>query len=171
MRSAMRCSSPVKLCTLIIRLAVSTSRSRSTWTAVIRAPSWRSLPEMRQDLLAEEPDLLVPVLAPQLEHHVRASRTTVLLDGRDAVVRRTGDGLALVEQRVRHLRFRGEPAALLHRLGDRADLILLDAGEVEQGVGRALDVLHLVGEIHAGDLARAVAPPHAIGRVDRRDHR
>ena len=42
-------------------------------------------------------------------------------------------------------------------------------GEVEQRVGGALDVLHLVREIHAGDLARAVAARVAIGLVDRRD--
>ena len=41
--------------------------------------------------------------------------------------------------------------------------------EVEQRVGRALDVLHLVGEVHPGDLARAVAARVAIGRVDRGD--
>ena len=41
------------------------------------------------------------------------------------------------------------------------DLVLLDLGEVEQRVGRALDVLDLVREVHAGDLARAVA---AAGR-------
>ena len=36
------------------------------------------------------------------------------------------------------------------------DLVLLDAGQVEERVGGPLDVLHLVCEIHAGDLARAV---------------
>ena len=80
-----------------------------------------------------------------------------------------GDRPALVEQRVRDLRLRGEPAALLHRLGDGADLVLLDPGEVEQRVGGALDVLHLVREVHAGDLARAVAARVAVGRVDRGD--
>src|SRR5438132_529151 len=59
----------------------------------------------------------------------------------------------------------------LMRLGDGPDLVLLDAGEVEQRVGRALNVLHLVREIHAGDLARPVATLVAIGRVDRRDDR
>ena len=84
---------------------------------------------------------------------------------------RAGDRLALVEQRVRDLRLRGQPAAALHRLGDGADLVLLDAGEVEQRVGGALDVLHLVRQVHPGDLARAVAARVAVGLVDRRDDR
>ena len=44
-------------------------------------------------------------------------------------------------------------------------------GELEQRVGRALDVLELVGEVHAGDLARAVAPGVAVAGVDRGDDR
>ena len=84
---------------------------------------------------------------------------------------RAGDRLALVEERVGDLRLRREPAALLHRLGDGADLVLLDAREIEQRVGGSLDVLHLVREIHAGDLAGAVAAFVAIRRVDRRDDR
>ena len=63
-------------------------------------------------------------VAPELEHHVRAAGVAVLLDRGDAVGRRAGDRLALVEDLVRHLRLRREPAALLHRLGDRADLVL-----------------------------------------------
>ena len=84
---------------------------------------------------------------------------------------RSRDGLALVEQRVGHLRLRGEAAALLHRLGDGADLVLVDLGQVEEDVGGALDVLHLVGEVHAADLAGAVAAGVAVGRVDRGEDR
>ena len=45
-----------------------------------RARPPRSCPHVRQHLLAEEPDLLVPVRAPELEHHVRAAGVAVLLD-------------------------------------------------------------------------------------------
>ena len=109
--------------------------------------------------------------APELEHDVGAAGIAVLLDRLDAVARRSRDGLALVEERVGHLRLRGEAAALLHRLGDGADLVLVDLREVEEDVGGALDVLHLVGEVHAADLAGAVAAGVAIGRVDRGEDR
>src|SRR3954447_17078247 len=115
-----------------------------------------SATELREHLLAEEPNLLLPVLAPELQHDVAAAGVAVLLDRRDAIVGSTRDRLALVEDRISDLRLRGEAPALLHRLGDRPDLVLLEAGEVEQRVGRALDVLQLVREIHAGDLTRAV---------------
>ena len=42
--------------------------------------------------------------------------------------------------------------------------------QLEQHVGRALDVLDLVGEVHAGDLARALAALGAVV-VDRGDDR
>src|SRR6266508_2772284 len=125
--------------------------------------------EMRQHLLAEELDLLVPAISPELEHHVRAPGAAVLLDRSDAVVGRPGDRLALVEDLVRHLPFSGEAPALLHRLGDRTDLFLRQPGKVEQRVRRALDVLHLVGEVHACDLACAVAADVTVALVDRRD--
>src|SRR5581483_10550871 len=127
--------------------------------------------ELREHLLAEEADLLVPVRAPQLQHDVRAAGVAILLDRLDALCRRPRDRPALVEQRIRDLRLRGEPATLLHRLRDRADLVLLDAGELEQRVRRALDVLHLVREVHPRDLAGAVAAGSAVGVVDRRDDR
>ena len=109
--------------------------------------------------------------APELEHHVGAAGVAVLLDRLDAVGRRARDRAALVEERVRDLGLRREPPALLHRLGHGPDLVLLDPGEVEQRVGGALDVLHLVREVHAGDLARAVAAGVAVGLVDRGDDR
>src|SRR2546421_3050145 len=138
-RSPIACSSPVGLGTETRSTASRTSRSALTST------------EMRQHLPAEELDLLVPPVAPELEHHVRTTGVTVLLDGRDAVGRRPGDRFALVEDLVGHLRLRGEAAALLHRLGDGAELVLIQPGEVEQRVRRAFDVLHLVREVHAGD--------------------
>src|SRR5439155_6137803 len=128
-----------------------------------------SATELRQHLLYAEPYLLVSVRAPQLEHDVRAARVAVLLDRLDAVGRCPGDRPALVEERVRDLGFCGEPPTLLHRLGHRPDLVLLDPGELEQRVGGALDVLHLVREVHAGDLARALAARVAIALVDRGD--
>ena len=70
---------------------------------------------------------------------------------------RAGDRLAAVEDLVADRGRRGEPPAALHRLGDRADLLLAQPGQLEQHVGGALDVLDLVGEVHAGDLARALA--------------
>src|SRR6266536_6239511 len=111
----------------------------------------------RQHFLAEEADLLVPVGSPQLEHDVRAARLAVLLDRGDALVRRAGDRLATVEQGIGHLLFRGETAAALHRLRDRSQLAHLDLGGLEQRVRSALDVLELVGEIHAADLPGALA--------------
>src|SRR6476469_8699145 len=69
--SAIRSSSPVKLCTFTSWLAVSTRRSRSIFMA-------RS-PDVRQNLLAEEPDLLVAIGVPQLQHDVRAPCVLVLL--------------------------------------------------------------------------------------------
>ena len=86
----------------------------------------------------------------------------VLLDRRDAVGGRAGDRLAPVEQRVGDLRLRGQPAAPLHRLGHRPELVLLDPRQLEQRVGGAPDVLELVRQVHAGDLARAVAALVAV---------
>ena len=163
MSSAIACSSPVKLGIETARSAHSTSASSSIRSSVTT--------EVRQHLLAEELDLLVPVVAPELEHDVRAAGVAVLLDRGDAVLRRAGDRLAAVEDRVGHLRLRREPPAALHRLGDRPDLLRVDLGELEQRVGRAADVLHLVREVHAGDLARAVAARVAVGLVDRGDDR
>src|SRR5258708_16593738 len=98
-------------------------------------------------------------IAPELEHDVRAAGVPVLLDRLDAIARCAGDRPALVEQRVRDRRLRGEPPALLHRVRNRTDLALFDAGEIEERVPGALDVLHLVRAIHARDLARPLAPP------------
>src|SRR5215218_8149579 len=144
-RSPIACSRPVGLGTETRSTASETSRSASIST------------EMRQHLPAEELDLLVASVAPELQHHVRAAGVAVLLDSGDAVGRRPGDRLALLEDLVRHLRLRGKAAALFHRLRDGPDLLLRQPGEVEQRVGGAFDVLHLVGEVHAGDLTRAVA--------------
>ena len=105
--------------------AASTAYSRTMRSRASASAFWITA-DVRQDLLAEQPDLLVAVFAPQLEHHVSASGVLVLLDRGDAVGGRSGDRLALVEQRVRDLRLRRQPPALLHRLGDRADLVLLD---------------------------------------------
>src|SRR6185437_13613998 len=182
MRRAIASSSPVKLWMSISDEALSTSRSLSTCTVTSQTflvltqhkaacPARISPAHVRQDLLAEQADLLQAILAPQLQHDVRAARVLVFLDRGDAVGRRAGDRLAFVEDRVGHLRLGGKTSPLLHRLRDRADLVLLEAGEVEQRVSRALDVLHLVRQVHACDLTRAVAARVAVGRVDRRDDR
>src|SRR6266550_43648 len=126
-RSPSACSSPVGLGTETRSSARRTSRSASTST------------EMRQHLFPEELDLLVAPVAPELEHHVGAARVAVLLDRGDAVGRSAGDRLALVEDLVCHLRLRRQPAALLHRLGNRANLVLRQPCKVEQRVGGALD--------------------------------
>src|ERR671936_278693 len=80
-RSPIACSLPVGLGTETRSTASPTSRSASIST------------EMRQHLPPEQLDLLGPPVAPELEHHVRAARFAVLLDRRDAVGRRAGDGL------------------------------------------------------------------------------
>src|SRR6266536_4289514 len=155
MRSPIACSSPVGL----------EIETRSTASRTRRSASIST--EMRQHLSPEQLDLLMAAIAPELQHDVRAAGLPVLLDRGDAVVRSTRDRLALVENLVRHLRLGGETPALLHGVGDGADLLLHQAGEVEQGVGCALDVLDLVGEVHPRDLARPVASGCAIGLVDR----
>src|SRR5918996_6126627 len=160
--SASACSDPVKLGVPTARLAHSTSRSRTI-------ESGGSAMEVRQHFLAEETDLLVPTLAPELEHDVRAACLAVLLDRRDAVLRRARDRLATIEQRVGHLSLGGEPPTALHRLRHRGQLLHLDLRQLEQRVGRAADVLELVREVHAGDLARALAAGRAVGRVDGSD--
>ena len=124
-----------------------------------------------QHALAEQADLLVAVVAPELEHHVGAAGVAVLLDRADAVVGRAGDRLAAVEDRVGDLGLRGQPAAPLHRLRDGPNLLDVDLRELEQRVGGAADVLHLVGEIHPCDLAGSVTAGAAVGLVDRRDDR
>src|SRR2546421_9079711 len=112
----------------------------------------------------------MPAVAPELEHHMGAAGVAVLLDRRDAVARRARDRLALVEDGVRHLGLGREPTAALHRLRDWPDLVLLQPGELQQRVRGALDVLDLVREVHASDLARAVAALVAV-RADRGDNR
>src|SRR5919204_3049668 len=158
-RSPIACSSPVGLEIDTRSTASRTSRSASIST------------EMRQHLPPEELDLLVSPVAPELEHDVGATGVAVLLDRGDAVCGHTGDRLALVEDLVCHPRFGGEPAALLHRVGDGPDLVLRQSGEVEERVRRSFDVLHLVREVHAGDLTCTVSTGVPIGLVDRRDHR
>src|SRR5215213_3946847 len=144
---AMASSDPVKLGVAIARLAHSTSRSASTATGgaatdtgLGRGPHAR---EVRQHVLAEQPQLLVPVRAPELEHHVRAAGVAILVDRLDALGRRARDRPALVEQRVAHLLLRRQPAPALHRVGHGPDLLGIDLRELEQRVGRAADVLHL----------------------------
>src|SRR3954452_6232625 len=101
-RSPIACSSPVGLGTETRSTASWTRRSASTST------------EMRQHLLPEQLDLLPAPIGPELEHHVRAAGVGILLDRRDAFSRRARDRLALGEDLVLALRFRSEPAALLH---------------------------------------------------------
>src|SRR6478672_12272107 len=116
-RSPIACSSPVGLGIDTRSTASATSRSASIST------------EMGQHLLAEELDLLMPAVAPELQHHVRAARVAVLLDRRDAVGGSAGDRLAFVEDLVCHLRLRRQPPTLLHRVGNGSDLFLRQAGE------------------------------------------
>src|SRR5215813_1928370 len=66
-RSPIACSSPVGLGTETRSTASWTSRSEFTST------------EMRQHLPPEQLDLLVPAVAPELEHHVRAARIAIFL--------------------------------------------------------------------------------------------
>src|SRR5215510_8972857 len=128
--SAIASSDPVKLGVPIARDAQSTRRSRSM--RISATDVWKHL-------LAEEPDLVVAAVAPELEHHMRAPRLAVLLDRGDAVLGRARDWLAPVEERVGHLRLRGEPSPLLHRRRDGRELLHLDARQLEQRVGGTAD--------------------------------
>src|SRR5919202_3731498 len=124
-RSPIACSSPVGLGVETRSTARETRRLSSTAAAT-------SVAEMRQHLPPEEPDLLVPAVAPELEHPVRAAGVAVVLDRLDAGGRRAGDRPALVEDRVGDLGLRGQAPAALHRLRHRPDLVLLDPLQLEQ---------------------------------------
>src|SRR5262249_36789935 len=76
--SAIASSGPGKRGVPMRPAARATSRSRSMRSSVM---------DLREHLLAEEPNLVVPTVAPELEHDVRAARLLVLLDRRDAVLR------------------------------------------------------------------------------------
>src|SRR2546430_12515660 len=93
-----------------------------------------SAAEVREDVPAEQPQLLMPAVAPQLEHDVRAAGVSILLDRLDAVARRTGDRLAALEKVVRDFLLGRQAAAALHRLGHRRQLLHLDAGELPEPV-------------------------------------
>src|SRR5437870_2699781 len=114
-RSPIACSFPVGLGT----------DTRSTASATSRSASISA--EMRQHLASEQLDLLVAPLSPKLEHHMGAARLSVFLDRLDAVGRGTGNGLALVQDLVRHLGLGGETATLFHCRGHGPDLVLLEA--------------------------------------------
>src|SRR4029077_12365379 len=90
-RSPIACSSPVGLGTETRSTASATSRSESIST------------EMRQHLLAEQLDLFVSAIAPELEHHVRAAGVPILLDRRDAVGGGAGNRHAIVVDLFGHL--------------------------------------------------------------------
>ena len=153
--SAAACSDPVNDGVDTSRIASSTSR-RSSIIGPAAARARRRL------------ELAVPVLAPELEHDVRAAGLAVLLDRRDAVVGRPGDRLAAVEQGVGHLLLRRQPPAALHRLGHGRQLVHLDLRELEKRVGRALDVLELVRQVHGRDLTGAVSAGVAVRLGPRR---
>src|SRR5919198_1666792 len=72
-RSPIACSSPVGLG--IETRSTASSTRRSAFTSK----------EMRQHLPAEQLDLLVPALAPELQHHMCAASVAVLLDRGDAI--------------------------------------------------------------------------------------
>src|SRR6476620_10852576 len=86
--SAIASSEPVKLGVPMARDAQSTRRSRSMRI---------SATDLWKHLLAEEADLVVATVAPELEHDVRAPRLAVILDRRDAVLGCARDRLAAIE--------------------------------------------------------------------------
>src|SRR4051794_34018743 len=110
-RSPIACSLPVGLGTETRSTASRTSRSALTST------------EMRQHLPAEEVDLLVATVTPELEHDVCAPCVPILLDRRDAIGGSSRNRLALVEDFVRHLCLGSETSALFHSFCDRTDLV------------------------------------------------
>src|SRR5215831_152037 len=96
-------SLPVGLGVLTYEHAVSTSR-RSSMQPMSRSVSSSMVakliafsPQVGEDLLGEQLDLPVALLAPQLEHDVSAAGVVVLLDRLDAVARRARDRTGLVE--------------------------------------------------------------------------
>ena len=168
MSSAIACSSPVKLGDADRRGSpISTSRSRSirdgsvahartcgsTFSPNSRICSWR-------------------FVAPELEHDVRAARGAVLLDRRDAVVGRAGDRLAAVEDRVGDLGLRGQPAALLHRLGDRRGSPRGRSRARSSSVSAEPWMFCTLLARYMPAISRAPSRPAvAVGRVDRGDDR
>src|SRR5665213_923727 len=145
MQRAICSSLPVGLEMSTNELAVATRRDSSTAPASFARNSVAIAAaisaDVGEDLVREQLHLALAVLAPELEHDVRAAGLAVLLDRGHALRRRAGDRLALRQDLVTDGRRCREPAAALHRVGDRADLLLAQAGEFEQDVGRALDVL------------------------------
>ena len=118
MSSAMACSSPVKLGT-----SISGSPSRRAGRGRSRVSGAAISAEVREHLLAEEPDLLGRS-SPQSSSMMcvqPASRYSSIAAMQS--LGRAGDRLALVEDRVGHVGLGGQPAALLHRLGDGTDLV------------------------------------------------
>ena len=65
---------------------------------------------------------------------------------------------------------RGTSATGFHRVSDRPDLLLAEPSLFQQHVRGRLDVLDLVGEVHAGDLTSPLAAFVAV-LVDARDDR
>ncbi len=90
--------------------------------------------KMRKDFFTKEPRLLQPVVAPQLQHDVRATRGTVLFQFFDALRRRSRNRADLVENGVRRRARRGLPASLLHGFRDGTNLFKGEAGAFEQRV-------------------------------------
>src|SRR3954453_4350264 len=98
MKAAIVSSLPVKLGIAIALLAHSTSRSRSMPICQPRErfvgageecrPEYSSQAgrvacsraHVRQHAVAEEPNLVMPSLTPELEHHVRAAGLAIVLD-------------------------------------------------------------------------------------------
>src|SRR5580692_1099213 len=110
---------------------------------------------MRQYRVAKQLGLAGAVIAPDFQHDVRATRVAVFLDASDAFFRRPGNRTNFMQNLVSHSISSGLTPASFHGVSDGPQLVEGQARRLEKHVGRALDVLYLVGEVHRRLLARA----------------
>src|SRR5580693_2883260 len=110
---------------------------------------------MRQHGLAKQLGLAGTVIAPDFQHDVRATRVAIFLDASDALFRRSGNRTNFMQNFVSHGSSRGFPPAFFHSVSDGPQFVKSQACAFEEYVGRASNVLHLVGEVHRRLLARA----------------
>src|SRR5262249_32668794 len=114
-----------------------------------------SLLEVGQHCVAKELDLTSAIVTPDFQQDVRAARFAILLDAVNAFIRSAGDWADFAQDVVGYGLSRGFSSALFHGRGHGAKFVEGEPGAFEQDIGRALDVLNLVGQVHGRLFARA----------------